>query len=307
MSDKTTAFVFPGQGSQFVGMGRDVADGHEEVRALFAEANQIMGRDLTRVMFDGPEEELRRTENTQPAVLVFSVALHRILQGRGLRPSAVAGHSLGEYTALVAAGVLDFAAALRVVKLRGELMGAAGDLRPGTMAAIMGLDDAKISEICAAAPGIAVIANQNAPGQTVISGEVAAVQAAMEACKAAGAKRALPIPVSGAFHSPLMEEPNARLIGEIDSLEFREPRIPVVCNVDGKVHTSADEIRALLKRQMVSGVLWTDTVETLLALGTQAFVEVGPGKVLSGLVKRIAKDQVVASVGSAVEVEALVL
>lgn len=292
------AFVFPGQGSQFVGMGRDIVGQSAMAGEMFAQANDIMGRDLTRIMFEGPEEELKKTENTQPAVLVFSLALEAALRERGFNPAMVAGHSLGEYTALCAAGILDFAAVMSLVKLRSELMAEAGRVRPGTMAAVMGLDDAKLAEVCAATPGIVVVANYNAPGQTVISGEVPAVSAAAEACKAAGAKRALPLPVSGAFHSPLMEAPNEKLCEAIGRVEFAEPRVQVVSNVDGMAHSTAAEIRDLLERQMVSGVQWTRTVESIAASGAEALVEIGPGKVLSGLSKRVVKDLPVHNVGS---------
>jgi [acyl-carrier-protein] S-malonyltransferase len=305
MGGKKLAFVFPGQGSQFVGMGRDIVGQSDIARAMFAQANEIMGRDLTGIMFEGPEEELKKTENTQPAVLVFSLALEAELRARGFSPVVVAGHSLGEYAALCSAGMLDFAAVVSLVNLRGELMAEAGKARPGTMAAVMGLDDAKLAEVCAATPGIVVVANYNAPGQTVISGEVPAVTSAMEACKAAGAKRALPLPVSGAFHSPLMEGPNEKLCEAIGRLDFAEPRVPVVSNVDGAAHTAAAEVRDLLERQMVSGVQWTRTVETLAGAGIEGLVEIGPGKVLSGLAKRIAKDLPVFNVGSLDEIGSL--
>ena len=303
MGGSKLAFVYPGQGSQFVGMGKDIVGQSILARDMFAQANDIMGRDLTGIMFEGPDEELKKTENTQPAVLVFALALEAVLRERGFSPAIVAGHSLGEYAALCSAGILDFATVMSLVKLRGELMAEAGKVRPGTMAAVMGLDDAKLAEVCAATPGIVVVANYNAPGQTVISGEVPAVGAAAEACKAAGAKRALPLAVSGAFHSPLMEGPNEKLCEAIGRVEFGEPRVPVVSNVDGMPHATAGEVRDLLERQMVSGVQWTKTVESIAASGVAALVEIGPGKVLSGLSKRIAKDLPVHNVGSWQELE----
>ena len=300
-----TAFVFPGQGSQFVGMGADLAAQSPAAADLFSRAGGILGRDLLKIMTDGPEDELKRTENTQPAVLALSAALLGELDALGVKPDVVAGHSLGEYTALFAAGVLTFDEVLGLVKLRSEQMGRAGDIRPGGMAAVMGLDDDKLAEICAATAGVVVVANYNAPGQTVISGETAAVAAACEACKAAGAKRALPLPVSGAFHSPLMEEPNRALVAAIAGLEFRDATAPVVCNVDGAAHSSGAEIRARLGPQMVSGVQWTRSVETLVAMGVTRYVEIGPGKVLAGLIKRIAKDAEVLNVVSLEDVRAI--
>ena len=300
-----TAFVFPGQGAQFVGMGAQLAEGSAEARDLFSQANEILDRDLLKVMREGPDEELRRTENTQPAVLVFSVALLNEVTARGMKPDVVAGHSLGEYTALVASGVLPFAEVLKLVELRGKLMGRAGDEAPGGMAAVMGLADDKLAEICAQTPGVVVVANYNSPGQTVISGENAAVAAACEAFKAAGAKRALPLPVAGAFHSPLMAQANEELIAAIDALEFREPAVAVVTNVDGLAHQDAEEIRGLLKQQMVSGVQWTKSVDTMRAMGVGHFVEIGPGKVLAGLIKRIDKEANTAGVASLDEAQAL--
>jgi len=283
------AFVFPGQGSQFVGMGRDIVGQSAMAGEMFAQANDIMGRDLTRIMFEGPEEELKKTENTQPAVLVFSLALEAALRERGFSPAIVAGHSLGEYTALCAAGILDFAAVMSLVKLRSELMAEAGRVRPGTMAAVMGLDDAKLAEVCAATPGIVVVANYNAPGQTVISGEVPAVSAAAEACKAAGAKRALPLPVSGAFHSPLVQPAVDVMRGELAGAAMQAPRCRFVANVSAAEVREVEAIRRGLAEQIVSCVRWAESVETMARAGADVFVEVGSGKVLTGLLRQIDK------------------
>ena len=300
-----TAFVFPGQGAQFVGMGAELADVSVAARNLFAQANEILGRDLLKIMREGPEEDLRRTENTQPAVLAFSVALLDEVASCGVKPDVVAGHSLGEYTALVAADVLTFAEVLQLVELRGKLMGRAGDEVPGGMAAVMGLADDKLAEICAQTPGVVVVANYNSPGQTVISGDNAAVAAACEAFKAAGAKRALPLPVAGAFHSPLMAKANEELMAAIDALEFRQPTVEMVTNVDGLAHKDGEEIRALLKRQMVSGVQWTKSVETMRSKGVGRYIEIGPGKVLAGLIKRIDKEANTVGVAGHGEAQAL--
>lgn len=299
------AFVYPGQGSQSVGMGRELMEKSEVARELFAQANEIVGRDLTRVMFEGPEEELKQTVNTQPALFACSVVLNTLLSQRGITPAIVAGHSLGEYSALVGANVLAFNRALEILRVRSELMQQAGTVRPGAMAAILGLDDAKLAEICAQTEGKVVVANFNAPGQTVISGEVEAVAKACESCKAAGAKRALPLPVSGAFHSPLMQEAAEKLAAVIDQYSFREPSVPLVSNTDGKPHVSSLEIKQNLKLQMTSSVRWTDTIESMVARGVSGIVEVGPGKVLAGLIKRINKDVPVFNVSSLEEIEAL--
>ncbi|PKO19605.1 [acyl-carrier-protein] S-malonyltransferase [candidate division BRC1 bacterium HGW-BRC1-1] len=299
------AFVFPGQGAQFVGMGAELAEHSAAARDLFSQTNEILGRDLLKVMREGPEEDLKRTENTQPAVVAFSTALLNEVTARGIKASVVAGHSLGEYTALVASGVLTFAEVMKLVELRGKLMGRAGDQAPGGMAAVMGLADDKLAEICEQTPGIVVVANYNSPGQTVVSGENAAVAAACESFKAAGAKRALMLPVAGAFHSPLMAQANEELMAAIDALEFREPAVAVVTNVDGAAHQNSGEIRSLLKRQMVSGVHWTKSVETMRQLGVGHYIEIGPGKVLAGLIKRIDKEAQTSGVASWEESQAL--
>ena len=307
MTAKRLAFVFPGQGSQFVGMGKDLAEGLEGARTLLAHMNDALGRDLSRVMFEGPEDELKLTVNTQPAVLACSVALFDALAARGIKPSVVAGHSLGEYAALYASGALAFDAVLGLVKLRSELMQNAYNICPGSMAAVLGIDDEKLNEICAQSGGKVVVANYNAPGQTVISGEVEALAATIEKCKAAGAKRALPLPVTGAFHSPLMAEPNRQLSAMIDTVTFADAMIPIVMNVDGAAHTTGADICETLRPQMTSSVMWTKSIHAIIDSGVDAIVEVGPGKVLAGLIKRINKDVPVHNVGSLAELEALSL
>ncbi|MCX7718425.1 MAG: ACP S-malonyltransferase [Candidatus Sumerlaeaceae bacterium] len=302
---KRLAWVYPGQGSQFVGMGAGLEERLPVARKFFDMACEMLGRDLRRIMFEGPEDELKQTINTQPAVLVVSAALHEALIAKGLEPVMVAGHSLGEYTALYAAGVLDFERTLQLVKARSELMHEAGKVRPGAMAAIMGPSDEKLRELCAGVNGVVVVANSNAPGQTVISGEVEAVAEAVERCKAAGAKRAVMLPVSGAFHSPLMEEPAASLRALIAETPFADARVPVVTNVDGKSHTSGAELKQNLLAQMTSSVLWTDTVRTIAAAGVDGIVEVGPGRVLTGLVKRIEPALMTANVGSFADVDVI--
>ena len=302
---KRLAWVYSGQGSQFVGMGAGLEEQLPAARKFFDMACEVLGRDLRRIMFEGPEEELKQTINTQPAVLTVSAALHEALRAKGLEPVIVAGHSLGEYTALYAAGVLDFDKVLQLVKTRSELMHEAGRIRPGTMAAIMGPSDEKLRDLCAGVGGVVVVANYTAPGQTVISGEVGAVAEAVERCKAAGAKRAVMLPVSGAFHSPLMEEPAASLRALIEETAFADARVPVVTNVDGKLHTSGAELKENLIRQMTSSVLWTNSVRTIVAAGVDGIVEIGPGRVLTGLIKRIDPAVMTANVGSFADVDVI--
>lgn len=305
MNTKRLAWVYPGQGSQFVGMGQGLAENSPRAHKLFETANEILGHDLTKIMFEGPEEELKQTINTQAAVLICSVAVDIELRAKGLAPAVVAGHSLGEYAALYGAGVLDFETVLRLVKYRSELMADAGRTEPGTMAAIIGFDDAKLKALCEATGGAVVVANYNAPRQTVISGTVAGVTEMVEKCKEAGAKRAVTLPVSGAFHSPLMREP-ARLLAEmIAKTPFADAQVPVITNADGLPHTSGDEIRALLVEQMTSSVLWTKCMAAIQRFGVDAIVEVGPGKVLAGLMKRIDPEMPVANVGSWEELEVI--
>lgn len=283
------SFVFPGQGTQFVGMGRDLAQRVPKAMEVFTMADQVLGFSLSDLCWNGPEEALKQTINTQPAIVAMSLACYRALQQEGIEPDLVAGHSVGEYAALVAAGVLDLASGIRLVRRRGEFMQEAGTLHLSTMAAIVGLSSDKVEEICreASSAGVVVLANLNSPDQMVISGDFPAVEAARELAVKAGAKRAIPLAVSAAFHSPLMEEAAAKLAEELDRTEFRDARIPIVANVSARPVQKAEEIREALKGQITARVLWEESVRTMRRSGVTAVVEAGPGKVLSGLIKRI--------------------
>ncbi|MBI5018343.1 MAG: ACP S-malonyltransferase [Deltaproteobacteria bacterium] len=285
------AFLFPGQGSQYVGMGRALGDAVPPARETLAEADAALGRPLTALCFEGPEEDLRITWNTQPAILTASVACLRALRAAGApEPLFCAGHSLGEYSALVAAGALDFADALRIVEQRGRFMQEAVPLGTGVMHAVLGLDADAVTAVCAAVSRegqVVELANDNCPGQVVISGHTAAVEEASRRLKEAGAKRAVPLPVSAPFHCSLMAPAGERLAGVLANAAVAPPRIPVVANVDAQPNRDAARVRALLVRQMSSPVRWQECVKALAAEGVDTFVEVGPGKVLSGLVKRI--------------------
>ncbi len=285
------AFLFPGQGAQAVGMGRALADAYPEARATFAEADEARGFPLSRVCWEGPAEELRKTMHTQPALLTHSVAAWRLVDRLGLRPEWTAGHSLGEYSACVAAGALEFADAVRLVHLRGQLMYQAGLDRPGTMAALLGLDAAAAERTCAAASaaGVVVAANLNAPGQVVVSGERAAVEEAVRLAPEHGAKRAILLEVSGAFHSPLMRSASDALAEALERAPIRDARCPVVANVSGEPVRRAAEVRDALKRQVLGAVRWEDSMRRLLALGAEGFLELGTGRVLRGLLKSIDK------------------
>ena len=280
------AYVFPGQGAQFVGMGKDLYDNNAEARALFEKANEILGFSITDLMFAGTDEDLRQTAVTQPAIFIHSVLLAKSL-GADFQPDMVAGHSLGEFSALVAAGALSFEDGLRLVAARARAMQKACELTESTMAAVLALPDEKVEEICAGIEGTVVCANYNCPGQLVISGEVAAIDAACEALKAAGAKRALKLKVGGAFHSPCMEPARAELAAAIEATEFHTPVCPVFQNVDALPHTDPAEIKANLVAQLTAPVRWTQSVRNMIADGATEFVELGPGKVLHGLVAKI--------------------
>ena len=288
------AFVFPGQGAQFPGMGRELYDNVAAAREMFETANDILGFRITDIMFDGTPDELKQTAVTQPAVFLHSVIMAKAL-GSDFNPDMVAGHSLGEFSALVAAGALGFEDGLRLVSIRAKAMQKACEAAPSTMAAVLALDDAKVEEICAATPGVVVAANYNCPGQLVISGTIEAVDAACEAMKAAGAKRALRLPVGGAFHSPLMEPARVELADGIAAAPFKAPVCPVYQNVDARPYTDPALIRENLIAQLTSPVRWTQTVRNMTADGASEFIELGPGNVLAGLVSKIAPGIAVSS------------
>lgn len=281
------AYVFPGQGAQFVGMGKDLYEASTTARDLFEKANDILGFRITDLMFNGTDEDLRRTDITQPAVFLHSV-ITAIESGE--QPDMVAGHSLGEFSALVAAGALSFEDGLKLVAARAHAMQKACEIKPSTMAAIIALPDEKVEEILKGIDGVVVCANYNCPGQIVISGEIEAIDKACELLSAAGARRALKLKVGGAFHSPLMEPARAELAEAIEKTEFHSPKCPVYQNVDAKPHTDPAEIKANLVAQLTSPVRWTASVQNMIADGATEFIENGPGKVLQGLVSKIDRN-----------------
>lgn len=285
------AFVFPGQGAQFTGMGKDLYESNATAKELFEKANEILGFRITDIMFEGTAEDLKQTKVTQPAVFLHSV-ITAICLGDEFQPDMVGGHSLGEFSALAASGALKFEDALRLVHARALAMQKACDVVPGGMAAIIGLPDEQIERICAeisTEKKPVVCANYNNPGQLVISGNKEAVELACEKCKEAGAKRALPLPVGGAFHSPLMQPAKEELEKAIAETEFMAPMCPVYQNVDGKAHTDANEIKQNLIAQLTASVRWTQEVQNMLAAGATEFTECGPGKALQGMISKIAK------------------
>lgn len=288
------SYIFPGQGAQFVGMGLDLYEKSTEAKALFEAANGILGFSITDIMFSGTDEDLKQTKVTQPAIFLHSVILSKVL-GKNFAPQMVAGHSLGEFSALVANGALSFEDGLQLVAKRAAAMQKACELQPGTMAAVLGLEDAKVEELCATIDGIVTPANYNCPGQLVISGELKAVEAACEKMKEAGAKRALVLPVGGAFHSVLMKPAEEELAAAIEQTTFHKPLCPVYQNVTTTAVSDENAIKTNLIKQLTAPVKWTQSVQQMIADGATEFIEVGPGKVLQGLVKKINKEAVVAS------------
>ena len=281
-----TAYVFPGQGAQFVGMGQDLYNLNDETKALFEQANDILGFRITDIMFSGTDEELKQTKVTQPAIFLHSVILAKAL-GASFQPDMVAGHSLGEFSALVSAGALSFEDGLKLVAQRANAMQKACELQPSTMAAILGLEDAVVEDICAKVDEVVVAANYNCPGQLVISGSIEGVDKACALLTEAGAKRALKLNVGGAFHSPLMESAKVELQAAIEAVDILSPRCPIYQNIDAKPQTNPAVIKENLIAQLTGAVRWTQTVQNMLADGATAFVEVGPGNVLQGLVKKV--------------------
>lgn len=300
------AFVFPGQGSQYVGMGKALYEASQAARRIFQQADEVLGFSLSRLCFEGPEDELRDTINAQPAILTVSVACLAALRerweamGRAVAPIAMAGHSLGEFTALVAAGSLDFSDALRLVRERGRLMKESGEVRPGGMAAIMGLDQQAIEAICSEArrEGIIVMANANSPDQRVISGERAALRRAVDLARARGAK-AVVLPITIASHSPLMQRAAILFAELLANIQMRDPEVPVVANITGQILTTAEDIQRELHEHLLRPVEWSHSVREMIEQGVDTFLEIGPGQVLSRLIKRISDDVRTFSLGDA--------
>ena len=303
---KKVAYVFPGQGAQAVGMGRDLYDSYPTAGVIFEQADEALGFPLSQICFEGPEDELLKTINTQPALVTVSFACLKVAQetGKGLPPPAfVAGHSLGEYTALAAANVLDFADAVRLARERGRLMYEAGLKQPGTMAAIIGLDEVVLTEICQQTD--TCIANINCPGQLVISGATENVEHAMELAKEKGASRTVPLQVSGAFHSPLMQPAVDGMAEILPTIDFRDPTIPVIANATARPLATGEAVRAELLDQLRSSVQWQGSVEYMLSQGVTSVIEIGPGRVLTGLMRRIDRDTETMNIGNTDDIKAL--
>jgi [acyl-carrier-protein] S-malonyltransferase len=309
MDSKHTAFLFPGQGSQFVGMAKDIHAQFSLVRDLFDRAAGVLGFDLRGPCFDGPEETLRQTRTTQPALFVHSFAVAGLLREKKILPAATAGHSLGEYSALACAGAFSFESGLRLVQKRSQLMQDVAARNPGCMAAVIGISGDDVLSVCreASQSGTVVAANFNSPEQTVISGSKEGVARAVELAKARGAKRAIELAVSGAFHSPLMAEAGESFSRVLAKIELSRPEIPVYANVTAQPVSGAEALPDLMAKQLVSPVRWVETIQNMVKNGITTFVEIGPGKVLSGLVKRIAPEAETRTCGTAVEIEALSL
>ena len=301
---KKYAFIFPGQGSQYVGMGKDLTE-YAIAMQTFDEADAALGFSLKDICWNGPEEKLKETAITQPAILTASIAVYRILREKGFVPSYVAGHSLGEYSALVAAEVLNLSDAVRIVHKRGELMQTSVPLGVGKMAAILGLEREKVEQACLAASvaGVVEPSNYNCPGQVVIGGEAAAVEAAASLCKESGAKKTVELAVSAPFHTSLMRKAGEGLEEYIKDIEFKKPIIPFISNVDAKVIDDPATIKASLIKQVSSKIFWEDCINAIVGMGCNSFIEVGPGKVLSGFVKKIVKDACICNVGDAASLE----
>ena len=292
------AYIFPGQGAQFTGMGLDLYNNFQMAHELFEKANEILGFRITDIMFEGTADQLKQTNVTQPAIFLHSVILAKVL-GNSFQPEMVAGHSLGELSALVAAGVLSFEDGLQLVSKRAKAMQKACEIMPSTMAAVLGLEDQVVEEVCDVVDGVVVAANYNCPGQLVISGEVSAIETACELLKEKGARRALVLPVGGAFHSPMMEPAREELAAAIKETQFNEPACPVYQNVPASAVTSATEIKENLMKQLTAPVKWTQSIQSMIADGGTQFIEVGPGKVLQGLMRKI--DRSVEAVGASFE------
>ncbi|NTV84553.1 MAG: ACP S-malonyltransferase [Bacteroidales bacterium] len=303
----TIGFIFPGQGSQYVGMGKDLYQNFNEVKQVFDEAEAVLEFPLKKICFDGPESELRQTRYTQPAIFVHSIATLTLLKSRNINPAVTAGHSLGEYSALVAAGAISLTDGMRIVRLRAEEMQKSGEKNPGTMAAIIGLAPEDIENLCqdASTEGVVKAANFNSPGQIVISGSIAGVHKAMELAKLKKARLVTELVVSGAFHSPLMQDALDGLTAALDKLEIKNPAVPVYPNVTARPTKNPAELRDLLKQQLLSPVLWQDTIQNMISDGINIFYEIGPGKVLQNLVKRIDATAKCFSIGKTEDLQLL--